>query len=457
MAATLNRSVSELVGPFEPLEPFEPHEPFEPLEPSAPRLCIGLLGLGRIGRAVADAAPALGIECRSALVREPRKHLTSSLTLETDGLRVIDSGIDVLVEVLGGTEPARSLVIGALDRGIPVVTANKSLMAAHGPELREVAARAGVPLLYEAAVLAGVPFVGALAGRPVMASATRIDGILNGTSHFITSAIERGATFGEALADANARGFAEPDSRADTSSRDAAEKLTILLHLCGAGHVTAADICRRGIETLTPADFAAARRLGGSIKPVACASLEPGRCGSWAGPAFIAAGHPFAHFSGVTNALELRSATGEPILFAGPGAGPAVTAATILDDVHTCSNGSNGSAGSWGSWGSVRSTGSVRGAVVRGARFDVSAARFDQPPASRWFLRIVTEQISDAHLAEFLAARNVAAARIERGADDIAVLTVPASWAVAQSAARTLEQLGAFVTALPVVGREVPR
>ena len=402
---------------------------------------MGLLGLGRIGRAVAGAAPALGIDCRSALVREPAKHPSSSIRLETDGLRVIDSGIDVLVEVLGCIEPARSLVRAALARGIPVVTANKSLMAAHGVELRAAADRAGVPLLYEAAVLAGVPFVGALARRPLLASATMIAGILNGTSHFITTAIERGATFGEALADAKARGYAEPDSRADTSGCDAAEKLTILLHLCGAGAVTPSEICRRGIESLAPADFAAARRLAGSIKPVAYASLEPGAYGSWAGPAFVAADHPFAHFSGVTNVLELSNATGEPVLFAGPGAGPVVTAATIIDDVREA-QGAKGDRGSRG----VKGAGAI--GAIGAERAD--GARFDSPPASRWFLRIAAE-ITEAHLAEFLAARGPAAVRIERVASGLAVLTVRAPWAAVQAAARTLEQLGAVVTLLPVI------
>lgn len=400
---------------------------------AAPSLRVGLLGLGRIGQAVADLAPSLGMTCVSALVRDVHTHADAAVAIETDGIRVIDGGIDVLVEVLGGVEPARTLVTYALERGIPVVTANKSLMAAWGVELRALAAERGVPLLYDAAVLAGVPFVGALARRPVLASATAITGILNGTSHFITTAIERGASFGEALADAKARGYAEPDSRADTSGRDAAEKLTILLHLCGVDDVRVDGLCRSGIETLTPDDFVAARACGGSIKPIACASLEPGATGSWVGPAFVGGDHAFARFTSVTNALELRNATGDPILFAGPGAGPAITAATLCDDVVEASRGARSQ---------------VRGV---GARGDVSGARWDAPPASRWFLRIAGGALEEAHLAELLAARSLAAMRIERGAGGLAVLTVPASWAAVQCVARTLESLGATVTTLPVV------
>lgn len=294
---------------------------------------IGLLGLGTIGQAVADAAHEHGVTCVSALVRSLDRHAHSRVNLERNGSRVLNSGVDVIVEALGGTEPARTLVAAALDRGIPVVTANKSLIAAHGPELRARAALAGVPLLYEAAVVAGVPFVGALANRPGLRSLTHITGILNGTSHAITTALERGVSFDAALADAQARGYAEPDSSADVSGRDAAEKLAILLQLCGAPHTTAADIACVGIDTLRPEDFAAARAKGGVIKPLATATLGPAGWSGRVGPAFVASSHLFAGLSGVTNALELHPKIGAPITFVGPGAGPAITAQTILDDV----------------------------------------------------------------------------------------------------------------------------
>ena len=134
---------------------------------------------------------------------------------------------------MGGVHPAYEYVRQALEAGIPVVTANKSLMAEKGEELRALARRAGVPLAYEAAVLAGVPFIGALARRPFIGTPLRITGILNGTSHFLTCALERGGSFEHALAEAVDRGYAEPDSAADVSGRDAAEKLTILAHLSG--------------------------------------------------------------------------------------------------------------------------------------------------------------------------------------------------------------------------------
>jgi homoserine dehydrogenase len=269
----------------------------------------------------------------SALVRNIDRQAPSTLNFERDGAAVLNCGPDVIVEALGGLEPARTLVAAALDRGIPVVTANKSLLAAHGPELRARARLAGVPLLYEAAVVAGVPFVGALANRPGLRSLTKITGILNGTSHAIACAIERGVSFEDALADATARGYAEPDSSADVSGRDAAEKLAILLQLCGAPDTTAADIERTGIDALRPEDFAAARAQGGVIKPIATATFGPGGWAGRVGPAVIPQSHLFATLSGVTNALELQPAVGAPITFIGPGAGPAITAQTILDDV----------------------------------------------------------------------------------------------------------------------------
>jgi homoserine dehydrogenase len=296
-------------------------------------ITVALLGHGTIGRAVADAAAAHGVRVVSVLVRNLDRRPPSNLNFERLGSAVLNAGADVVVEALGGLEPARTLVAAALERGIPVVTANKSLVAAHGPELRARAALAGVPFRYEAAVVAGLPFVGALSTRPGLRSVTKITGILNGTSHAITTAIERGVPFEAALADAQARGYAEPNSAADISGRDAAEKLAILLQLCGAPNATADDIDCTGIDSLTQADFAAARARGGVIKPIATASLGPNGWVGRVGPTFIEGSHLFAGLSGVTNGLELETRVGAPITFVGPGAGPDITAQTILDDV----------------------------------------------------------------------------------------------------------------------------
>ena len=409
---------------------------------------VALLGCGTIGRAVVAAIadhPHLNFDCIGAFVRDAeRVRVGVDVPLVTDASSLIDAA-DVIVEVLGGVEPARTLVTRALERGVPVVTANKTLMAAHGPELRELAHRTGTPLLFEAAVVAGVPFVGAIARRPLLSGVSALTGILNGTSHFITTGIERGADFADVLASAQAAGYAEPDSTADVSGRDAAEKLTILLHLCGASTARVELLCRRGIETLSAQDLIAARALGGTIKPIAHASLVPaspasaGRAegpGSWVGPAFVPAAHTFAQFSGVTNALHLQWGSDAPVLFAGPGAGPAVTSATILDDIVEALTAKE------------TDTFSIGADSRRAERrtLDLSA-----PPASRWFIRLSGAAFTADQVAEFLSSRAVSALRIEEGAFGVAATTTVASWEVARRAADTFAALGATVTLLPVL------
>jgi homoserine dehydrogenase len=258
-----------------------------------------LLGYGQVNQAVAaclererDRLRAFGCEVAPtrALVRDLTKRRGGPyVTLSNDAHHVIDTPVDIVIEALGGIEPARSLVTAALEAGIPVVSANKTLVAAHGRELRRLAATRGTRFSCDAAVLAGVPFLGSLERRPLVSAATRIEAILNGTTHFIMSAIARGprSTRPGRRVGSRLRG---PDSRADISGRDAAEKLTVLLHLAGCD-VAAEDLPRLGIDAIEPDDLAAARRAGGTIKPVALASLEDGRSGAWVGPAFVAEEH----------------------------------------------------------------------------------------------------------------------------------------------------------------------
>ena len=407
------------------------------------RARVGLLGCGTIGRAVVAAItehPHLNLDCIGAFVRDTeRARPDAGAPLVSDAERLIDDA-DVIVEVLGGVEPAHTLVTRALERGVPVVTANKTLIAAHGPALRELAHRTGTPLLFEAAVIAGVPFVGAIARRPVLSGVSALTGILNGTSHFITTGIESGRDFADVLASAQANGYAEPDSTADISGRDAAEKLTILLHLCGASTARVEQLCRRGIDTLSAQDVAAARAVGGTIKPIAHASLDAARPGSWVGPAFVPATHTFAQFRGVTNALHLQWGTDAPVLFAGPGAGPAVTAATILDDIVEALTAKE------------THTFSIGADSRRAGRQTIDLSG---PPVSRWFIRLSGIAFTAADVAEFLASHSVAALHVESGVFGVAALTASASWATAQQTAALFVGLGAAVTLLPVLSVEV--
>jgi homoserine dehydrogenase len=412
-----------------------------PSEPRTKHSAL-LLGYGQVNQAVAaclereqDRLRAFGCEVAPAraLVRDLTKHRGGPyVALSNDVHHVIDGPVDIVIEALGGIEPARSLVTTALEAGIPVVSANKTLIAAHGRELRRLAAANGARFACDAAVLAGVPFLGSLERRPLVSAARRIEAILNGTTHFIVSAIARGATFDAALADATRRGYAEPDSRADISGRDAAEKLTVLLHLAGCD-VTSDQWPRLGIDAIEPDDLAAARRAGGTIKPVALASLDDGRSGAWVGPAFVAEEHPLARLDGVTNALRIKSANTR-CTFSGPGAGPAVTAATIVDDVVEIL---------------------TSGPRWPGARVNVEATRhvpLDQPPAGRWFVRVAgADRLTSHDVAEFLAVRRAPAVRLDDRGDRFTCVTASATWATINDVVTAVRDGGARAIAIPVI------
>jgi homoserine dehydrogenase len=302
---------------------------------------VALLGAGRIGCAVAARLPrARGRDGQRArivvaLVRDPARRDRGSLrgaALTGDPEAVFTTGPDVVVELLGGVEPAATLVMRALDRGIPVVTANKSLLAAHGAGLAARAAAHGVPFLYEASVLAGVPFLGALARRREAASVSRIQGIVNGTSNYILTRMAAGVTVAGAVADAQRLGLAEPSPDHDLLGLDAAEKLAVLIHHLGWGRVAPAAIETSGIGALDPHDLAAARLFGGSIKPLVTAARGAGGLMAFSGPAFVPAAHQLSGVEGVENALVLTTRTGD-VTYRGPGAGPDATAATVIDDL----------------------------------------------------------------------------------------------------------------------------
>jgi len=320
------------------------------VHPSTPaEVRIALLGLGNVGCAIAELLrrPALsaveGLDTThrfrlvSALVRDldrRRSIDTSQVPITSDCLEAIGSYPDVVVEVLGGLEPARTLVLQALTRGVPVVTANKSLLAHHGDELFEAAATHRTPLHYEASVLAGVPFLGTFRHRPLARDIVGIAGIVNGTSNFILSRmLTDRAPFREALADAQRSGYAEPDSSKDIDGDDAVEKLCVLLRHFGDWSVRPADIDQTGIQEIEIEDLEHASAFGGAIRPVVAADWADGSLSAFAGPAFVSASNPLARVSGVQNAVSLETRWSGNLFFSGPGAGPAVTAATVLDDV----------------------------------------------------------------------------------------------------------------------------
>lgn len=407
---------------------------------------IGLLGYGCVGGAVAELAglepsplsvAGVRVSCTRALVRDPGKRRSGPpLPLTRSPTDVTGGDVDAVVEVLGGLDPARTLVADVLRRGIPVVSANKTLVAYHGRELTALARRHHTVFAYEAAALAGVPLLGALARRPWLAAPARIAGILNGTSHAVLTAMAAGFPFAAALADAVARGYAEPDSGVDLSGRDAAEKLTILLHLCGWPGARVRDLVVRPIRDVAPADLAGAKLLTGTIKPVALASLDPARPGSWVGPAFVPASHPFAALTGVDNAVRLSPASGAPVSFVGPGAGPRVTAATILDDVvdavgaRRCRDAAD----------SIRGVGPRDGADLR------------CPPAGRWFVRIARHPPVPAREgAVTLTGEGLRVERLIAHDGGIYARLEPATPDLVSRARARFTSAGASVLALPIL------
>jgi homoserine dehydrogenase len=302
---------------------------------------VALLGAGRVGRAVAGrlshAEGRAGRRARIAvaLVRDPARGDRGSLAasaLTSDPDEVFAARPDVVVELLGGVEPAATLVARALAGGIPVVTANKSLLAAHGADLAAAAAARGVALLYEASVMAGVPFLGALARRREAATISRLQGIVNGTSNYVLTRMADGSSLATALADAQRLGLAEPRPDNDVQGIDAAEKLAVLVHHLGWGRLPAAGIETSGIAPLDPTDLAAAQRFGGSIKPLVLARRGDDGVAAFSGPAFVPAEHQLSGVQGADNALVLTTATGD-VTYRGPGAGPDATAATVIDDL----------------------------------------------------------------------------------------------------------------------------
>ncbi|MBK9119236.1 MAG: homoserine dehydrogenase [Phycisphaerales bacterium] len=307
---------------------------------------IALLGVGNVGQAVArgciewaTAFAERGFVLRPilGLVRDPQRargELPTGLHLVGESQKLVAERVDVVVEALGGVEPAFELVRAYLQRGVPVVTANKTLLAEHGAVLRQVAQQQHVPLRVEASVVAGVPFVGTHAARPLAARVERVTGIVNGTSNFILTTMQRdGASFEAALARAQQLGYAEPDPAKDVRGMDAAEKLVVLLRELGRAEVPLAALMPVGIDTLGPEDFADAAALGGRIKPVISAEFTEGTLRAYVGPAFVTGSHPLARVEGAENGIVLAGRAIGRLFYAGPGAGPEITAATLLDDV----------------------------------------------------------------------------------------------------------------------------
>ena len=282
-----------------------------------------------------------------ALVRDSGKERASApgdgvLTTDIAAIRD-DPSIGVVAELMGGIDPARSHVLELFAAGKPVVTANKQLVAQHGAELFAAAASAGVQLRFEASVCAAIPVIKVLREALVVTNVHRVLGIVNGTTNFILTEMEAGATFAEALAEAQRLGYAEADPTDDVSGADAGAKMAILATVAFGSRVTLADVDVQGVEDVTPLHVAAARELEMVVRLVGSATLVDERLDVRVRPAFVDRHHPLAAVEGAFNAVMLQGDAIREITLGGPGAGGIETASAVVADmvsvIGTAANG----------------------------------------------------------------------------------------------------------------------
>ena len=293
---------------------------------------IGLLGHGTVGAAFATLLERRAGEVEATTGLLPR--LTGVLTRSRGEFEQILADSDLIVEVMGGLDPAREHVLAAMAAGRHVVTANKQLLSRHGEELWALAREHGVQLRFEAAVAGVVPVIRVLQESLAAAHVERLHGIVNGTTNFILSEMARtGAPYEAVLAEAQRLGYAESDPTEDVSGEDAAAKMAILARLAFATRVHLDEVRFEGIEHITPDDLEYARELGLSLKLIGTAERVDGGLNVRVHPAFLYPGHPLASVNGPYNAVTVESADITEITMSGPGAGGPQTASAVLGDV----------------------------------------------------------------------------------------------------------------------------
>ncbi len=330
-----------------------PEAPDQSKNSSAPAsIRVGLLGCGIVGGALVDlinergaaiaTSTGLRLDVGGVAVRSVSRDRDIELdaSLLTTDARSIATGedIDIVVEVIGGIEPARELILAALAAGKPVITANKELLANHGAELYAAAAASGVDLLFEAAVAGAIPIVRPLRQSLLGEDLYRITGIVNGTTNYIlTRMAEDGASYGDALAEAQRLGYAERDPTADVEGFDAGAKIAIMASIGFGAKVVAGDVYHEGISEITQTDIAYARRLGYEIKLLAVAEKTTSDAGSAIGvrvhPAMVPVTHPLASVRDSFNAVFVEGHSSGELMFYGRGAGGRPTASAVLGDL----------------------------------------------------------------------------------------------------------------------------
>ncbi|MFQ3613910.1 MAG: homoserine dehydrogenase [Cyanobacteriota bacterium] len=315
---------------------------------------VGLLGLGTVGTGVVQILQRPGhpllqaVDIGTVGVRsldKPREVQIPPERLTTDLERIVsDPEIDIVIELLGGLEPARSLILKAIDHGKQVITANKAVIARYGAEIFQAAAQAKVSVLLEAAVAGGIPILQPLQQSLRANHLQAVWGIINGTTNFILSQMtQEGISFAEALAIAQARGYAEADPSADVEGWDAADKIAILASLAFGLPVEREHIPCEGIRDISATDIRYAREWGFTFKLLAIAQSSP-RAASSAGPSrldirvhptLLPLTHPLASINGVDNAVLVQGDPLGQVVLSGPGAGRGPTASAVVGDLLT--------------------------------------------------------------------------------------------------------------------------
>ncbi len=334
----------------------EAHSPASSLETSAVQtrksrsarhLRIAIFGFGTVGSSVArilvESKPR-GLELTHVFNRGvARKRVDwapASVVWSEDADAVLASDVDVVVELVGGLDPAGTWARRALEAGKSFVTANKKLIAYHGVELERLAAAKGGHLKYGAAVAGGIPVIPGLEQGMAGDRIERIEGILNGTCNFILSKMEEGAEYASMLAEAQAKGYAEADPTEDVGGFDARAKLAILMRLALRVQIDPEEIVPRPITTITPVDFSYARDLGCTIRQVSRAEQAEGRLAATVGPMLVALRSPLAWSQGMENMVIATGHYGGDVVFSGHGAGGHPTAVAVVSDLLALAHGS---------------------------------------------------------------------------------------------------------------------
>lgn len=309
---------------------------------------VGLLGLGTVGTGVVriieghqmDITRQVGspVKIERILVKDKQKQRSvpvGDAILTTDASDVIDNpDIDIVIEVMGGVDETKPLLIRALDNGKQIVTANKDLMALHGPEILTKAAENGCDVLYEASVAGGIPILRTIVNGFSSDRISKIMGIVNGTTNYILSKMSKeGADYGEVLAEAQKLGYAEADPTSDVEGIDAAYKMTILGTLGFHTSVSMTDVRVQGISRVTKEDIAHGKKLGYEVKLLGIAECEDDRISLTVEPTMVKDTHPLASVNGVYNAVYIYGDAVGETMFYGPGAGEMPTATSVVADL----------------------------------------------------------------------------------------------------------------------------